>query len=88
MADKQRLTTTTDHSAGTVEHTGGRAIWRWAREKLDSTSILLKKLENSAIRLREDGAKDENPEDAPVELSLTGEPMDEGGGFDPYDSKP
>ena len=84
MTDKKRLTTTTDHSAGRVEHTGGRAIWRWAREKLDSTSILLKKLDNSSLKLQEHCAGDTDPEDAPVELSLTGEPQEQGGGFDPY----
>ena len=84
MADKKRLTTTTDHPAGRVEHTGGRAIWRWAREKLDSTSILLKKLDNSSLKLREHCASDADPEDAPTELSLTGAPGEDSGGFDPY----
>ena len=45
-------------------------------------------MDNLAIRLKEGGASDENPEDPPVELSLTGESMDDGGGFDPYKSKP
>ena len=86
MGKEKRLTTTADNSAGSVVHTGGRAVWRWAREKLDNTSILLKKLDNSALRLLRDGEAEAEEDDSPAELSLTGETNDGGGGFDPYNS--
>ena len=84
MADDKRLTSTDENPAGNIEHTGGRAVWRWAREKLDNTSILLKKLENPFLKLQDDAAKEEE-ESSPPGLSLSGEATDAGGGFDPYD---
>lgn len=42
----------TDEPAGKVEFDSrGKAIWRWAREKLDSTSVLLKRLDNKNLAL-------------------------------------
>lgn len=44
---------TTDHgAAGGIEvDRQGNRVWRWAREVLDSTSILLKRLENQDLAL-------------------------------------
>jgi hypothetical protein len=44
---------TTDHgAAGRIEvDRQGNRVWRWAREMLDSTSILLKRLENQDLTL-------------------------------------
>lgn len=41
------------------------------------------------LRLQERRASDPEPEpeDPPIELSLTGEPREDGGGFDPYNNK-
>ena len=41
---------TTDHgAAGGIEvDSKGNRVWRWARDVLDSTSVLLKRLEKSA----------------------------------------
>ena len=86
MGKEKRLATTSDNPAGSVVHTGGRAVWQWAKEKLDNTSILLKKLDNSALRLLREGELEAEQDDSPAELSLTGEPTDGGGGFDPYNS--
>jgi hypothetical protein len=41
-----------EESPGKVEFDSrGKAIWRWARDKLDSTSVLLKRLENKNLAL-------------------------------------
>jgi hypothetical protein len=38
--------------AGKVEHDArGKAIWRWAADVLENTSVLLKRLENRALAL-------------------------------------
>jgi hypothetical protein len=44
---------TTDHGeAGRIEvDRQGNRVWRWARDVLDSTSILLKRLENQDLAL-------------------------------------
>lgn len=44
---------TTDHgAAGRIEvDRNGNRVWRWARDVLDSTSILLKRLENKDLAL-------------------------------------
>lgn len=41
-----------DESPGKVEFDSrGMAIWRWARDKLDSTTVLLKRLDNHHLAL-------------------------------------
>ena len=41
-----------DESPGKVEFDSrGMAIWRWARDKLDSTTVLLKRLDNHNLAL-------------------------------------
>ena len=82
--------------AGKVEFDSrGNSVWRWAREALDSTSLLLKRLENKDLALeptqkvpvvRADAKKaDRGKRGAPNELSVVGGKRD-GGGFDPYNS--
>lgn len=81
--------------AGRVEFDKrGKAVWRWARELLDSTSILLKRLENADLALEPTRKvpvmQDPNAQrrgGTPQELSLSAaEGRDSGGGFDPYNS--
>jgi hypothetical protein len=91
---------TTDHGAagGMEVDSKGNRVWRWARGVLDSTSVLLKRLENKDLALDPTakvpimrGAKDsqKKPGPAPVALSMAPEPgsRDRGGGFDPYNNK-
>ena len=51
--DTRRSAVTIDHgAAGGIElDRQGNRVWRWAREVLDSTSILLKRLENHDLAL-------------------------------------
>lgn len=43
---------TGDEPAGRVEFDSrGNSVWRWAREALDNTSILLKRLENNELAI-------------------------------------
>jgi hypothetical protein len=51
--DTRTSVVTTDHGeAGRIEvDRQGNRVWRWARDVLDSTSILLKRLENHDLAL-------------------------------------
>ncbi|HET7131510.1 MAG TPA: hypothetical protein VFJ95_04645 [Gammaproteobacteria bacterium] len=51
--DTRTSAVTTDHgSAGGIEvDRQGNRVWRWARDMIDSTSILLKRLENQDLAL-------------------------------------
>lgn len=88
--------------AGHVRHDkSGRAIWEWAvdtgRHALDSTSRLLRRLDNPGLTLEEDEKK--KAQDSGVELSGKKAPPTFGGpresdplagktrGFNPYDSR-
>ena len=53
MADKDDKYTSInrDKAAGRVEFKGGKAVWEWADHENDSTSILLKSLENPDLEL-------------------------------------
>ncbi len=43
---------TPQQPVGKVEHDArGKAVWRWATDVLESTSVLLKRLENRALAL-------------------------------------
>jgi hypothetical protein len=88
-----------EEPAGKVEFDArGKAVWRWARDLLDSTSILLKRLDNKQLALeptqkvpiaRTKPAGDATPVREPksrIELSLSGPASRDGGGFDPYNS--
>ena len=96
---------TTDHGvAGRIEiDRQGNRVWRWAREMIDSTSILLKRLDNRDLALEPTQKVPVVPATNPtkqaeakaakhnerVELDLESEPgeRDSGGGFDPYNSR-
>jgi hypothetical protein len=83
--------------AGRVEiDSRGRSVWRWAREVLETTSVLLKRLENHDLAL-------EPTQKVPIARSTKNVPgkskraasldlekptgRDSGGGFDPYNSR-
>jgi hypothetical protein len=99
-----------DQPAGKVEHDArGKAVWRWAADVLESTSVLLKRLENRALSLEPTqkvpvirdadragakqtgrrGAKDDPDEDLSLQhpAASRGKGRDNGGGFDPYNSR-
>jgi hypothetical protein len=49
--DKKYTSIKRDEAAGRVEFKGGKAVWEWADRENDSTSILLKSLENPELEL-------------------------------------
>lgn len=89
--------------AGRVEFDSrGNSVWRWAKDVLDSTSILLKRLENKDLsieptrkvpvlrgdRAGKPGKADKKAARAKAELSVEADPAGkDGGGFDPYNSR-
>jgi hypothetical protein len=84
--------------AGSVEFDSrGRSVWRWARSVIDSTSVLLKRLENHDLALEPTqkvpiarGSKNAPGKSKRVAKGLSlEEPKghDSGGGFDPYNSR-
>lgn len=91
--------------AGRVKHdSGGRAIWEWAvesgRQALESTSLLLKRLEMPGLELEEDAKKktaadEEEPAPTPSARkgSTYGGPTEKDSliagrrSFNPYDNK-
>jgi hypothetical protein len=89
--------------AGRVEFDSrGNSVWRWAKDVIDSTSILLKRLENKDLAIeptqkvpvigkagKGDGADTGDKRSTRrAELGLA-EPggRDSGGGFDPYNRR-
>lgn len=88
-------------AGGVVVDSRGRNVWQWKDEQLDSTSVVLQRLENSALELestrkvpvvkpQEDAkARKDSKRDrrgARDTLSVTGE-VDASGGFDPYNHR-
>ena len=89
--------------AGRVEHDArGKAVWRWASDLIENTSVLLKRLENRALALEPTarvpvlphakGGKKAGPDaqtQAGEKLSVEDAKArrDTGGGFDPYNSR-
>jgi hypothetical protein len=95
--------------AGKVEFDSrGNSVWRWARDVLESTSVLLKRLENKDLALEptqkvpvvrdeetpQKGSKarrnaDDDPKDpkASHPALQRDRRRDNGGGFDPYNSR-
>ena len=58
MAQRKDIETTTPEQPASQEPVGrvefdsrGNSVWRWARDVLDSTSILLKRLENADLAI-------------------------------------
>jgi hypothetical protein len=84
--------------AGRVEiDSRGNSVWRWARSVIDSTSVLLKRLENHDLSLEPTrkvpiarGSKNAADKSKRGAKSLSLEEAkgrDSGGGFDPYNSR-
>jgi hypothetical protein len=88
--------------AGRVEFDSrGNSVWRWARDVLDSTSILLKRLDNQDLALeptqkvpvlgsKKTGSPAAKPARArrnPLSLADDDGGRDQGGGFNPYNSR-
>src|SRR5215468_3921269 len=85
--------------AGRVEFDSrGNSVWRWAKDVIDSTSILLKRLDNKDLALEptqkvpvmgggksSSGAGKQGARK--TELGLAEKGKDVGGGFDPYNSR-
>ena len=74
---------TPENSGGRVVHDArGHAVWQWAKDAaraaLESTSMLLKKLEVPDLKVEDH--KEDN------ELRLE-EDVDKGGGYDPYGTR-
>jgi hypothetical protein len=88
-----------EEPAGRVEFDSrGNSVWRWARDVLDSTSILLKRLENKDLAIeptqkvpvlgsKKPGAKPAKPRRNPLSLADDDGGRDQGGGFNPYNSR-
>lgn len=51
MSDKKYSSIKHENAAGRVEFSGGKAIWQWDQDANDSTSILIKSLDNSDLEL-------------------------------------
>ncbi|HEX9876894.1 MAG TPA: hypothetical protein VGC50_09605 [Gammaproteobacteria bacterium] len=51
MSDKKYTSINREKAAGRVEFRSGKAVWQWAGEQGESTSILLKRLENPELEL-------------------------------------
>jgi hypothetical protein len=93
-----------EEPAGRVEFDSrGNSVWRWARDVLDSTSILLKRLENNDLAIEPtqkvpvlgskkpskpgDPTKAAKPRRNPLSLADDEGGRDQGGGFNPYNSR-
>jgi hypothetical protein len=94
---RPEIKSTRDNTAGRVEtDSRGNTVWRWAPgNSLDSTTHLLKRLDNDALALeptrRLARLKSADPAKQPAERKASGkkgrfdEPVrDQGGGFNPY----
>jgi hypothetical protein len=101
-ADEGAASNNVKSPAGRVEiDARGRSVWRWARDVLDSTSVLLKRLENRDLALEatqkvpiQRGAKDPPKRDVKMAKTRTADKLSvadsghkRGGGFDPYNSR-
>ena len=87
--------------AGRVEFDSrGNSVWRWARDLIEETSVLLKRLENKDLALEATnkvpvmgGADRGGKKTAGSEPKGVGKrpalqtEKDKGGGFDPYNSR-
>ena len=101
MSDKEYSSIKHENAAGRVEFDGGKAVWQWDQDANDSTSILIKSVDNpdlelevtqrtpiAAGRRRSAGADEPKRRTMPQEeASPDWEIPDSGGsGFDPYNS--
>ena len=107
MAQRKDIETTTPEQPASQEPAGrvefdsrGNSVWRWARDVLDSTSILLKRLDNKELAIEPTqkvpvlGSKKPSKPGDPTKaarnpLSLADDEggRDQGGGFNPYNSR-
>jgi len=87
---------TGEQPAGRVEFDSrGNSVWRWAKDVIDSTSILLKRLDNKDLAIEPTqkvpvlgGEKADKRGRKTKELGLAdSKERDTGGGFDPYNSR-
>ena len=51
MSDKKYSSIKHENAAGRVEFSGGKAVWQWDQDANDSTSILIKSLDNPDLEL-------------------------------------
>ena len=101
MSDKKYSSIKHENAAGRVEFDGGKAVWQWDQDANDSTSILIKSLDNPDLQLevtrrtpiarpqRDSVGAGGSRRRAPAleETGLDWEIPDGGGaGFDPYNS--
>ncbi|NNC65536.1 MAG: hypothetical protein HKN84_12180 [Gammaproteobacteria bacterium] len=49
MSDKKYSSIKHENAAGRVEFKGGKAVWEWDRDADDSTSLLIKSLDNADL---------------------------------------
>ena len=101
MSDKKYSSIKEENAAGRVEFSGGKAVWQWDQDANDSTSILIKSLDNPELELEvtrrtpivgspqktagKDATKRRESRDADDSASWD-IPSDSGAGFDPYNS--
>jgi len=101
MSDKKYSSIKHENAAGRVEFDGGKAVWQWDQDPNDSTSILIKSLDNPELELevtrrtpiagpqRKSAGKDRPKRRASREDDESTDwdiPDDSGSGFDPYNS--
>lgn len=102
MSDKKYSSIKHENAAGRVEFNGGKAVWQWDQDANDSTSILIKSLDNPDLELevtRRTPIADPQRKAAGVDKPKRGAtrrdedsadwnvPDDGGAGFDPYNSR-
>ena len=51
MSDKKYTSIQRENAAGRVDFKGGKAVWEWSQDQNDSTSILIKMLDNPELEL-------------------------------------
>ena len=51
MSDKKYTSVHREDAAGRIEFKSGKAVWQWSQDANDSTSILIKSLDNPEIEL-------------------------------------
>lgn len=51
MSDRKYTSIHRKDAAGRIEFKGGKAVWQWSQDANDSTSILIKSLDNPEIEL-------------------------------------
>ncbi|NIW23684.1 MAG: hypothetical protein GWN29_03515 [Gammaproteobacteria bacterium] len=102
MSDKKYSSIKHETAAGRVEFKSGKAVWQWDQDANDSTSILIKSLDNPDLQLevtrrtpiarpQSKSAPADEPKRRPVDddekSSDTKIPDSGGAGFDPYNSR-